>query len=100
MLTACQSLVVTKLCTFRVRSYDDHVRPSDLALVAQTRMDLASGRAREARKAAGVTAAEFAAVCGVTAATVSYWETGKRVPRTVHALAYGRLLATLARQAA
>lgn len=72
----------------------------DLARVAQVRADLASGRARQARIAAGVRVHEVAAELGVTPQAVSQWESGRRVPGTVHALAYGRLMEAVARPAA
>jgi DNA-binding XRE family transcriptional regulator len=78
----------------------DPVRPTDLALIAQTRADLASGRAREARRAAGLHQQEIAGALGVSRQAVTGWEAGKRVPSSVHALAYGRLLRQLARRAA
>jgi DNA-binding XRE family transcriptional regulator len=74
------------------------VRPSDLAFAVRTRADLASDAAREAREAAGVTAADVARVIGVTRQAVSSWETGAVVPTVAHALAYGRALAALARR--
>ena len=76
------------------------MRPSDLALIAQMRADLASGRAREAREAAGVRQSEVAAALGVSRPAVSQWESGKSAPDTAHALAYGRLLRDLAKLAA
>ena len=76
------------------------MRQSELAAVARTRAGLRSGDARRAREAAGVSAAEVARVIRVSRATVSDWETGRRVPTDGHALAYGRLLAVLARRAA
>lgn len=71
------------------------MRPSALAGIALTRAALRSGEARRARIAAGVTAAEIASVIGVTRQSVSSWETGRSVPSTAHALAYGRALAAL-----
>jgi DNA-binding XRE family transcriptional regulator len=76
------------------------MRPADLALIAQTRTDLASGRARAAREAAGVRQSEVAAAIGVSRPAVSQWESGKSAPGTAHALAYGRLFRDLARRAA
>jgi DNA-binding transcriptional regulator YiaG len=76
------------------------VRRADLALIAQTRADLASGAARRARSAIGLRQGEVAAAIGVGRSTVTQWESGKRVPDSAHALAYGRLLRDLARRAA
>jgi DNA-binding XRE family transcriptional regulator len=76
------------------------VRPSDLAAAVRIRADLTSDAAREAREAAGVTAADMARSVGVSRQAVSSWETGAVVPTLEHALAYGRALAALAPKAA
>jgi DNA-binding transcriptional regulator YiaG len=76
------------------------MRPADLALVARTRADLTSGRARAAREQAGVSIREFAAALEVTRQAVSAWERGQRRPDADHALAYGKLLASVTRAAA
>jgi DNA-binding XRE family transcriptional regulator len=76
------------------------VRPADLTAAARVRADLKSGKAREARIASGVSAADVARVIGVTEQAVFYWETARNMPTTPHALAYGRLLAALAKRAA
>jgi DNA-binding transcriptional regulator YiaG len=76
------------------------VRPVELAAVSRARADLASGAARAAREAAGVSAAEFARALRVTRQAVSSWETGKSVPDAPHALAYARALAAIVRPAA
>ena len=78
------------------------VRPSDLALAARVRADLKSGRARRERIAAGVSGAEVARGCAprVSPQAVFDWETRQKLPTAEHALAYGRLLAALARRAA
>lgn len=80
--------------------YAGSVRRVDLALIAQTRADLASGAAREARTAAGIRQSEMAAAIGVARSTVSQWESGLRAPDGDHALAYGRLIRDLAKLAA
>lgn len=79
----------------------------DLALLAETRAALEDGSARARRVAARVSVAEMAAVCGASAAAVSMIErvdpvSGRplRVPGTGLALAYGRALAEVERQAA
>jgi DNA-binding transcriptional regulator YiaG len=79
-----------------VGRYPGEVNARQLADVARIRRDLASGAARQARKAAGVQQSEVAGVLGVSAASVSQWESGKRVPGTEHALAYAKLLGKLA----
>lgn len=76
------------------------MRPSDLALIAQTRADLRAGRAREARAAAGVRQSEVAEALSVTRTAVSHWEAGRSAPDSGHALAYGKLLRDLAKLAA
>lgn len=76
------------------------MRPADLAVISRARTDLASGSARTAREASGISAPEFAAALGVSRQAVSSWETGKSVPSAAHALAYAKLLASIARRAA
>jgi transcriptional regulator with XRE-family HTH domain len=72
----------------------------DLAAVARARADLASGRAKSARKTADIGLGEIAEALGVSHQAVSLWERGLRTPRAEHALAYGRLLGQLTRAAA
>ena len=73
---------------------------SDQALqIAKVRRLLASGDARRARTATGLSLTEVASVLGVSPAAVSRWETGPRRPTGRAALAYGRLLAELAEAA-
>ena len=77
----------------------------DLLFVAQVRADLASGRARQARLAAGVKLSEWPPRSPpgerVSPQAISQWERRKpgggpvRVPDTEHALEYGRLLEKL-----
>ena len=81
------------------------MRKSELAEATRVRADLASGRARQARIDAGVSGAEVAREMqrrghGVTPQAVFYWETGVNVPKVENALAYGRVLAALAKRAA
>lgn len=76
------------------------MRPADLALIAATRSDLASGRARQAREAARVTQTEMAGTLGVHRSAIGHWESGRCAPGAAHALAYGRLLRTLGKKAA
>lgn len=73
---------------------------SDLTLIAQTRADVRSGRAREIRDAAGLSQAAVAAAVGVCRQAVTGWENGTTSLTDAHALAYGRLLRDLARKAA
>lgn len=76
------------------------MRPADLAAVASIRADLASGRARTVRETSGVSQSEIADALGVSRQSVSYWEAGRSVPVAEHALAYGKLLRQIGRQAA
>ena len=76
------------------------MRQSELVAAAAIRAELLSGDARRARVASGVSAAEVARIVGVSRATVSDWEAGRKSPTGGHALAYGRLLAALTRRAA
>lgn len=76
------------------------MRPADLASVSRVRADLVSGAARSTRVSSGTSAAEVASALGVSRQSVSAWERGLSVPSAAHALAYGRLLASLARPAA
>jgi len=76
------------------------VRPAELALIASSRADMMSGKARAARESAGLSPAEVASALGVSRQTVGLWESGKRKPTADHALAYGRLLARLRKEAA
>jgi DNA-binding transcriptional regulator YiaG len=75
------------------------VRPADLAAVSRTRAALASGTARLAREHAGISRTEMAASLGVSRQAVSKWEAGRGITAE-HALAYGRLLAKLVKEAA
>lgn len=75
------------------------MRPSDLASAVRIRADLKSDAAREAREAAGITAADMARVIGVSRQAVSSWETGAVIPTLEHALAYGKVLRQLAGEA-
>lgn len=76
------------------------MRAADVALIAQTHADLTSGRARSVRLAAKIGQREIALALGVTRAAVSHWESGRSVPSAEHALAYGKLLRSLAKAAA
>lgn len=76
------------------------MRPADLALIARTRADLASGAARAAREAAKVSRAEIAEAAGVSRQAVFAWETGQSVPSARNALAYAKALAAVGRRAA
>lgn len=76
------------------------MRPADVAIVSRTRDALAAGTAKAARIAAGARQSDVAGEIGVSRSAVGHWETGKAVPSAEHALAYGKLLARLARKAA
>lgn len=76
------------------------MRPVDLTLIAQTRADLASGRARAIRLEAGLSQSAIAAALGVARQAVTGWEAGTTSLTDSHALEYGRLLRSLAKRAA
>lgn len=63
--------------------------------LARYRHIVASGDARDIRRAAGLSLSEVAGAVGVTKAAVIRWERGESVPRERHAVAYGRLLEQL-----
>jgi transcriptional regulator with XRE-family HTH domain len=65
----------------------------DLALISQTRAQLADGSARLRRETAGIKVGEMAEALGVSPQAVSMWEHARRVPDSVHALAYAKALA-------
>lgn len=78
------------------------MRPADLTRANRIRAELKSGAAREARIGAGVSGADVARAMrpAVSPQAVFWWETGRTVPTVEHALAYGRVLAALAKRAA
>jgi len=57
---------------------------------------ISSGRAREIRRAAGLTCLAVAGEVGVSESTVGRWENGQKFPGPVHAAAYHALLTRLA----
>jgi transcriptional regulator with XRE-family HTH domain len=69
----------------------------DALLLAKTRQMVRERRAQAVRQAAGLSQHEVGQVVGVTAAAVSRWERGNRLPQSVPALRYGRLLESLAK---
>ncbi len=66
-------------------------------IIAQVRDRLASGEVRAARVAAGLSQSEFAVPLGVSRATLSSWEVGRRRPRAAAALRLHALLAAVDR---
>jgi DNA-binding transcriptional regulator YdaS (Cro superfamily) len=66
---------------------------ADLVLIATTRAHLADGSARRQRLAAGIRTGEMAEHLGVTPQAVSQWESGRRTPAAVHAIAYAKATA-------
>lgn len=72
------------------------MRRADLNLIAEARERAASGLGAELRRRARLSQAQVAAVAGVSRQAVTAWETGHRLPKGKHALAYGRLLRDLA----
>jgi transcriptional regulator with XRE-family HTH domain len=67
----------------------------ELLEVAAVRAACVSGEAREVRRGARLTLAEVGAALGVTAAAVSRWERGERMPRTNTARRLAALLRDL-----
>jgi DNA-binding transcriptional regulator YiaG len=63
--------------------------------VVRGRQLATSGAGRKLREQAGLSLAEVATACGVYPSTVLRWETGARVPRDRHAIAYKELLERL-----
>jgi transcriptional regulator with XRE-family HTH domain len=72
----------------------------DALLLAKTRLMVREGRAQSVRQAAGLSQGEIGQVVGVTAAAVSRWERGNRLPRSEAGLRYARLLDSLAKMGA
>lgn len=72
----------------------------DVTLLVEARDAARSGRGTRLRVAAGLSQAELAAAVGVSASCVSRWEAGERRPRGEIAVAYVRVLRTLAEQVA
>jgi DNA-binding transcriptional regulator YiaG len=69
----------------------------DLLLLARTRQMVRDGRARDVREGSDLSQHEVGQAVGVTAAAVSRWECGQRLPRTGAALRYARLLEAIAK---
>lgn len=69
-----------------------------LDLISLGRTAASSGRARDAREAAGLSQADVAAHCGVTPGAVALWERGERKPQGATALRLGRLIEHLERR--
>ena len=59
-----------------------------------------SGRARQLRESAGISASNLARDLEVTTGAVIRWETGERTPRGANARRYARALRRLAARAA
>lgn len=71
----------------------------DALLLARTRQLVRERRTQGIRQDAGLSQHEVGQVVGVTAAAVSRWEHGNRLPRSGPALRYARLLDSLAKMA-
>jgi DNA-binding transcriptional regulator YiaG len=70
--------------------------PEPPAEVLELREWISSGRAREIRRAAGLTCLAVAGRVGVSESTVERWETGRNFPGDPEAAAYHALLTRLA----
>jgi len=66
-----------------------------LNLLIEVRDAARTGRAKDLRRQSGLAQAELGDFCGVSAATISRWENGSRVPRGEAALRYARALLQL-----
>lgn len=64
----------------------------DLIAIAKARTALRDGTARRVRQHRNLTLREVAQVAQITPATLSRWESGKRVPRGEALLRYARIL--------
>jgi DNA-binding transcriptional regulator YiaG len=64
----------------------------ELELLERARRDCTTGRAKELRKAAGVSLAEVADALDVSASALTRWESGQRRPRGGAAVLYAKLL--------
>jgi DNA-binding transcriptional regulator YiaG len=76
-----------------------HTNTTNLIATSRRRRSLPEPRVRKAlRQAAGLTEVEVGRAIGVTASTVSRWETGRRSPRGTVRDAYTELLEALAKE--
>lgn len=66
-----------------------------VAALVRARTYTTDGRASALRERAGLKCADLARILGVSPATVTYWEQGKRRPGGEHGVAYGHLLGHL-----
>jgi DNA-binding transcriptional regulator YiaG len=66
-----------------------------LALLVAAREAVTNGRGVAIRRAAGLSQGELARAAGVSAASVSRWEAGVRLPTGEAALKYARILRVL-----
>ncbi len=69
--------------------------PQQLYDLVLLRRALADGTARGLRERAGLSLSDVAGPAGVTAATISRWESGRRAPRLPQALRYAAVLKAL-----
>ncbi len=74
------------------KNNSDLLTLEELELLVKTRKRIASGEAKNIRLAVGLSEADIARACGVTASGVNRWEHGHRYPRADDALRYGRVL--------
>jgi DNA-binding XRE family transcriptional regulator len=74
------------------------MRHADALILTEMRELCRSGGAQKLRIRAFLSRQEVADICKVSRQAVALWETGKRTPTGVPALAYAKLLRQLARQ--
>jgi len=68
---------------------------NDTLALTKLRQLMASGEAREMRRAAGLSLREAGATVGTSAATIHRWEGAQRKPHGAVAVRYARFLETL-----
>jgi transcriptional regulator with XRE-family HTH domain len=70
-------------------------RVEDLFRLVEGRKLIASGRARELRAQTGLSVIDFARACGCSAASITRWENGNRIPRGESGHRYTELVVAL-----
>jgi transcriptional regulator with XRE-family HTH domain len=68
------------------------MQTTEMQLLIEGRRAAQSGRGARVREAAGISQTELAELAGVSAAAISRWEAGHRIPTGPSAIAYARAL--------
>jgi len=71
---------------------------NNLLALQTARRFLETGRAKEIRETARLSQAEVAEALGVRQCSISFWESGRHVPRRETALRYHRLMRAIERR--